>query len=135
MGRISPCFDVLPGTTLSWNSQPPSQEWVVIIEPSAEAFLVTSTEVQLSNSSQESSSCSIVLFFPEWTSTKREQKDRIRITGNIPLCFTFYLLFIFYFISLLSMMKASTANKNGAWPHFLADIIHSKFSLGRPWPD
>jgi hypothetical protein len=83
-------------------------------EPSAEAFLETTIEVQLSNSSQESSSCSRVLFFPEWISTKREQKERMRTTSNILLCFIFYLLFIFYFISffsLLSMMKASPANK------------------------
>jgi len=80
-------------------------------EPSAEAFLETSTEVQLSNSSQASSSCSRVLFFPEGISTKRRQKERMK--SNIPLCFTFYLLFIFYFISffsLLSMMQTSTAN-------------------------
>ncbi len=83
-------------------------------EPSAEAFLETTTEVQLSNSSQESSSCSRVFFFPEGISTESKNKKRMKTTKNIPLCFTYYLLFIFYFISffsLLSMMKASSANK------------------------
>jgi len=78
-------------------------------EPSAEAFLETTIEVQLWNSSQESSSRSRVLFFPEGTSTESKNKKRMKTTKNIPLCFTFYLLFIFYFF-LLSMMKTSTAN-------------------------
>jgi len=62
--------------------------------------------------------------------------------SNIPLCFTFYLLFIFYFSSLLSMMQAnnkrgqaaffyvlSTKGKKGDRPFFLYFAHELKLSV------